>query len=756
MIKFKRIDIRNFVCFDDIAIEPSTDTKKPLTVVRAENGSGKTTLLRAIRWGMYGEKGLPLDFPLHPAWWTPDDIGITTLVSIEFETDSSDRLHKASSVRDTVYLFRRSVTTIGKRTDNKDVLDSRRINEQTQLMVQEIDGSWKPLPTGVDSVINQLLPWELRDFFVMDADKVADFVGGSYDDKELQKKDVIAKTTNAINGLLGIDIFKMAQDRVDKIGRNFGKEATVAVGDSNLDDLQSELDQLRSEKKEFEKEITKKSDKRKDLVDRLQKCNINLESELKGIGAAEELPVRLEKNNKLLKREYNRHKMIVNQLARQVESIEFLATLSHTYISDSYNTLKPLYDSGYIPVKHLYYVRSLLKSGICVCGQDISQNNKHRDRVLEQIKKSSKGEERANYLSQIFDATRSLVEYTPADIWNKQCDSLKTDLVDCGTQIADLLAEIEDIQLKIDGIDEAQIQLIRSEMDSLQSQIDNTNRALAGSDIRLSNLTATIDSLNKQIAQRLRGEIIAKDKQVAESVAKIITKVLDRAYNTIQDEQVTQLSKRMDALFSQMIRNVTDKDLEYVSDKLGVRMIAKVGIQPIDERSDGYEFFADRRPDSYEIFAHNERGRNMKHSTINGASRRVLALSFVLALCDESKTFAPLIADSLLNFMTGAVRRNTLLITTQISSQPILLLTTGDLALQPEVDVIDKYAGATYTLTGQWDAIDASNDGGDVLRWNDRRLVSLLCSCGPRNYCDICERIGWAKLPGWQKRENER
>ena len=94
MLLIRRIEINNFACFDKIAIEPSTDPKRPLTVIRAENGSGKTTLLRAIRWGMYGEKGLPgnaSQFSLHPAEWCPDENGIRTEVSIQFETDGSSR-----------------------------------------------------------------------------------------------------------------------------------------------------------------------------------------------------------------------------------------------------------------------------------------------------------------------------------------------------------------------------------------------------------------------------------------------------------------------------------------------------------------------------------------------------------------------------------------------------------------------------------------------------------------------------------------
>ena len=58
MLRLRRIEIDNFVCFDGVVVEPSIDADKPLTVIRAENGSGKTTFLRALRWGMYGEKGL--------------------------------------------------------------------------------------------------------------------------------------------------------------------------------------------------------------------------------------------------------------------------------------------------------------------------------------------------------------------------------------------------------------------------------------------------------------------------------------------------------------------------------------------------------------------------------------------------------------------------------------------------------------------------------------------------------------------------
>ena len=744
MLKFRRIEISNFACLGNIAIKPSIDPDKPLTVVRAENESGKTTLLRAIRWGMYGEKGLPApshSFSLHPAWWTPNDDGINTVVSIEFETDGSDRSSNASNSKNTVFQLERSITTIGKPASSRNEPDFRRINEQAQLMIREPDGRWKPHTIGVDAVVAQLLPWDLRDFFVMDADKVADYVGGG-ENKILHRKDVIEKTTAAVKGLLGIDIFKKARSRVEGIGRDFGKQATKAIGDASLDDLQSELEQLRFERDELEKQIAKQSIIRDDLEDSLSERNIELEIELKGIGAAEELSNRLVKNRAKNKRLFERRKVVVSQLAGQVETTELLATLAHTYIFETYNSLKPLYDSGQIPAKHLHYVRSLLKSGVCICGQDISRDNEYRNHILEQVSKS-KGEDRANYLGQVFDAAKSLVEFAPADFWSDQCENLKKELVTLFDEISDLEIDNRDIQMKLDIIDEEKIQLLRNEIDSLKSQVENVNRRLVGDQNRLPLLNDDIDSLAKSIGQRQRNERAARDKREAEAVAKVIVEVLDESYNTIQSEQVSHLSTRMDELFSEMVRNVNSRDLDHKPDKADVRMIAQVGIRSVNDR-----------PDYFEIFAQNHRGRNMPPIEINGASRRVLALSFVLALCVESKTFAPLVADSLLNFMSGTVRQNTLLVTSQTSNQPILLLTGADLESRSEVDIVDRYAGATYTLTAQWHALDAGR-GGDVIRRNDPELVSLICECGPREYCDICERIGWAELPDWHKRETK-
>jgi len=244
MLSLRRIEVENFAFFDDLTLEPAADHNRPLTVIRAENGNGKTTLLRAIRWGMYGEKGLPdpaTRFSLHPPWWDPAGADIKTRVSIEFETDGSSRNYTPSGSDPLLYRLDRTVRTIGKPTARDDEPDFRRVDEKPELMVRDVSGRWGRHEGHPNTVIEELLPWELRDFFIMDADKAADFVGGSDETKTVSRHDYREKTTHAINSLLGLQVFKSAQDRVDKIARQFAREATKAIGDHDLDELQEQL-----------------------------------------------------------------------------------------------------------------------------------------------------------------------------------------------------------------------------------------------------------------------------------------------------------------------------------------------------------------------------------------------------------------------------------------------------------------------------------------------------------------------------------
>lgn len=742
MLLIRRIEIENFACFERIEIEPSTDREKPLTVIRAENGSGKTTLLRAVRWGMYGEQGLPGNashYSLHPAFWRPDEAGVRTKVAIVFETDGSSRDHPVGAPTNTTYELRRSVTTVASKPVRPGEPDFRRIHEDAQLLVKEPDGSWAPHEAGVDSVIAELLPWDLRDFFVMDADEAADYVGGS-ENKIIQRQEVIKKTSDVVRALLGLDIFEYATDRVKTIGVEFGRSATRAVRDDELSRKQAEADVLRSEIRQLEGKVEAGKQERTDLADRLERARGHLEALVGNIRAHEELQKRLVDNRTRRERAESQRRAAVDRLSKDLGSIDLLAALASREATQVVGTLQPLYDDGSIPIRHLVFVQGLLERGVCVCGEDLSAEGPHREHVTQVLAQSDGKEEKANYLAQVLHAADGLFRSQAGADWEERCSETESVIGDLDEEIRNLDQAKRDMDARLGAVDDEEVQLARGEIHMLEASLQKVDRDLGGNQDTLDRSRKELNELDGIIRSQLRRQRQVRDLETYQETATVLVRILDSAYGSIRDEQVRELDDEMHRLFGEMAQNVIDDEaLEGDRPKATLRMIARVGLHALEGEST-----------KFEIFALNSRGRSMPPTEINGASRRILALSFVLALCKVSRTHAPLVADSLLNFMSGSVRTNTLRVTAETASQPILLLTGSDLEAQHEVELVSRHAGATYTLTGQW---QTGTEVGDVVNQTTGRQVSLVCSCGPRRYCDVCERHGQAGSPGWIRLE---
>ncbi len=584
---------------------------------------------------------------------------------------------------------------------------------------------------GVDHVVGQLLPWELRDFFVMDADEATEFVGGS-ENMTISRSEVEKKTTDAINALLGIEIFRQAARRVLKAERSFGAKATKAVGASDLDEMQSRREEIQYQIEELQ-EKKKKSERTLDnLKDSRAKQFEKLTESLKGIGRLEELKARLDQNERDMGRATKDHEGAVASLGGFLEAPSLLAKLAHSHVDAAVDFLRPMHDSGQIPQRYVGFVRELLEAEQCICGEDLSQPSVHRRHVEERLAASEANAKHANHLGYVFDAARDLMHLANNSDWAVESVDAEKRLAEVEERLMELKTDRADIDKKLRTIEDSEIGLIQEEIDALDVQVERFIADNSEYSNRLPDLQREADALNKQIHARQNSEIAAASHRRSEDLAGVIHRILTSAYKTIQKDQVAELSNEMNRLFATMVDNVTEYDTN--TDQAGketIRTIVQVGVR---SASGG----------GFEIFAINNHGRDKPHIEINGASRRVIALAFVLALCNESKTRAPLIADSLLNMMSGAVRRNTLVATAEKSGQPILLLTGADLEAESEAETIASRCGATYTLTAQWHK--------EVVNLTDARAISLICECGPRQYCDVCERIGQANRRGWSRR----
>ena len=190
--------------------------------------------------------------------WKPDADGIETKVFILFETDGSSRDHMDGASGNTEYEFASDCDHF-----REDAGQPGRPRLPTASMKRPSSSSSSktdlgcPMNTAVDRVIEELLPVGLQDFFVMDADEAADFVGGS-ENKVIQRRDVIAKTSFAVRALLGLEIFETATDRIQTLARSFGRSASKASGDQKLNERQAELDRLHRRLTDLDKKLKEK------------------------------------------------------------------------------------------------------------------------------------------------------------------------------------------------------------------------------------------------------------------------------------------------------------------------------------------------------------------------------------------------------------------------------------------------------------------------------------------------------------------
>ena len=708
MLKFKRIEVRNFAVFEHLEVEPSTDPDRPLTVIRAENGSGKTTFLRAVLWGMYGEKGLPGAQPelysVHPAWWSPDDLGIETTVRIEFETDGSDRRDPTAGSRMDAYLLSRSVTTVTRDAARDDEPDFERRNEAPSLMKRMDSGAWETANVAVDMAVQQLLPWGLRDFFVMDADQAADFVGGT-ENVQISVREVEEKTSNAVRSLLGIDVFEAAANRLRKSSRNFGREATKAVEDHALDELQAEQNRLEVRVKQINGDLDQAQKGARDLKGKLDDRSQRLKEELLHQGAYEPLVKLKDEARKKQDASRNARREAATGLAASLADASLFAPLASATLLRVEGALQPLHDAGRIPLKHIGFVRQLLERGECVCGWNLGADTERRRRVERELAHAAEGEQEAEYLGRLYDAAaHHRTARTVAD-WSERRKRLSADIAHADASADEAARELRDVERKLADIDQEKVQVLRAEEAAFTTRLEKKQQQVGSLRHELETISKSLDGVRKRVVDGQRRHSAAADSSAARELALLGAVILDDAVAELRKRQVEELSDQMNQLFGQMAANVTDADFEEAEEgRQSVRMIDRVGIRPVEDTRDRFE-----------IFARNHRDRIMPPTEINGASRRVLALSFVLALCQESRTHAPLIADSLLNSMSGAVRRNTLKATVDNSEQPILLLTGSDLEGAAEVRTVRRFGGAVYTLTGQWDAV-AAGRAGDVVR----------------------------------------
>lgn len=360
-MKISQIKFKDWRCFKgEEKISFSTDRLKPISVVFGTNGSGKTTILNAVLWALWDvftpDFLIPGELVNNSAFEsTPAGKKVTGLVEIKFE-------HAGSK-----FTVERTVTESSQGSSRA---------QETQMRVLRIDEHGEALPNLTNKeafeLIDQLFPKRLAKYFFFNGEKfVADAISPS-GQKEFGQ---------AVRHVLGLTVYDRALQHVKRAIEELDKSIAQLDNDDDLKKLTVKKTSINAQILEMES----------GAVDSQQKID-SIQAQLEGIDneleAFEQLKVSIERRKV--------HEADVASMEARIKELDD----GMTTLIASQNTSLFLFDyeneiiqlgEAHRQQKHIpadfkeSFIRDLLNSGECICGEPLKPNENHYNRVRERL-----------------------------------------------------------------------------------------------------------------------------------------------------------------------------------------------------------------------------------------------------------------------------------------------------------------------------------------------------------------------------------
>lgn len=699
-MKLENAHIKNFKLLEDIELEFSTDSKRPLTVIRAENGSGKTSILYALRWALYGSLGVPKDKRLTSAI-SPLGEPVTVQVSVEFSTTDPNT---GEEVR------HRLIRTCIETPEQDDRYS--RGPEQLRLLQRTTDGA-KEVTDGKEGLIGRLLPINLADVFFTDGDEVQSFVSSGHQaDRERQNK-----VHDAIRKILGIDDVENASKDLARIAKRLKNELA--------DDGGEELQKATRQAEQIDDQITEVEAALKKVQERIDSVTSAINQDdrelfnIRGHGDLDAIHARIKNLEEDLQRLDEQEKTIRIRMKELLKSEELSWHLIGHRLKDAISTLNELADRNVIPGASIEVLIDRLELGICICGEELEKGSDRSLYVQRLIAKQRATSPDVQRLSRLLHLARDSFSNHQGTTQSGQsfddiADDLRHEYTMCRDTRRNKESDLSVERQKRLNIDQERVQILANRIESNKAKLSEFNRQYGRKENRLLELEEQL-KLAKERQRKAEELATLNDTLLNHSiVASHLWDLAQSTFASLQSEYVRRVSDRMNELFLEI-----------------------VGADPEAETA---VFTSVKINEKYDIIIHTQDGKTLDADyELNGASKRALTLSFIWALMEVASREAPRIIDTPLGMTSGAVKRRMVEIvtdpitTTGVPYQVILLMTRSE--IRDIEEVLDQRIGTIFTLSCSKDyPHDLLHD------WSDGTPTVRTCSCSHRQICPICAR----------------
>ena len=704
----------NFKLLKDVSLKFSKDSKRPLTVIRAENGSGKTSILHALRWAMYGEAGIPQDMRL-TSTATPTGDAVPVQVRVEFTTTDP---YSGEEAR--YRLIRTCYETPGQADSFNRTADRLRLLRQTDRGEEEIE-------EGKEGEIAALLPYSLADVFFTNGDDVQRFIAGGTLVERLRQEAV----HNAIRQLLGLDNVEAAESRLAAVARKTRRELT-SMGGEDLKKAQEELDKLTSGIEQMRRNRAKTDDRIVAIDHQIREDEKEFDR-IKGIGDLDAIQDRIHS----IKQDINHLEQQENDIRREIKALFSSEAISRAFmedkLDDGLNVLEALATRNVIPGHSVEVLLDRLELGVCICGAELCDGEPGYIHVSELIREQREITPKIQRLTTLWHVARN------SKVAAQSAAGSGGSAVDRAAVLLERFSKCRDLQRrknedlrteeeKRSRIDVERIQILAQRIESSRWKKSELHSVIGELTGRLNELEEQKRQCNERVEEAERQADLNIRLSRRSSVAQDLLSVASGTLARLKSIYIRRVSDRMNNLFLEIVGG--------------------------DRSSDGNVFTGVSISDvNHDIVIHSLKGRTLNVDTeLNGASQRALTLSLIWALMEVAEREAPRIIDSPLGMTSGAVKQRMVEILSKPSRvaelrfQVVLFMTRSE--IRDIESIISERAGVITTLTCSKDfPKDLVND------WSDGTPTVGMCECNHLQICPTCERRQDVKLNRFTRRK---
>ena len=651
-------------------------------------------MLTALQWGLFGDGALPGGLSNYRLSSLDCSENGSENVDVSVETDFTIN----QSGRDREY---RLITHATERVEG-----ASWNRDPARFSLYELTTKGAEEVTHPESHLRPHLPSELREVFFTDGDRALSFIEGT---RSEQSK----RVEGAIRSLLGLEIMESAIKHISQVRRNLNQQ--IASDSADIEEVETLSKRIAS----FEEKIPVLEEKiKKARAERLKLEELERDRDRK-------ISEALKKGNR---KELERQRKEAERLriAKEKEAEEAAKAQSQLFKSKKLGQqlladklkrasviLDKLRNQGKLPNQTIPVLEDILKQDVCICGEDISAGNpdseKRRQAIKDLISASRDSDAIQKKLTDLYYESKQqgLIDAFSEQPWHEEYSALFSKKQAALRKAIEHGEKYREIDHKISEIPNVDIQQFIQTRDQYKYQAKKAHKdEISSASLFKSTkerLKEYIDERQKLLQKNERGMQINSEFEVANDVQD----ALEAALSLIKTEELTKVSSQMNSLFLDMIG----------ADPNQSSIIREASITP-----------------DFRIAVHGRNDQPLDPSQdLNGASRRALTISFILALTNVSEVEAPNVIDTPLGMMSGYVKRSVLNLAARHSSQLILFLTPAEIA--DCEDILDAKAGSVCTITNpaHYPRILVNDPGV-------KEAKVLMCNCNHRQECQLCMR----------------